>query len=245
MLTRPCCSAVVPRNLMVILSLLRLPILKTEDFIKKQYPFPPNIKPDTMAFLHRVAVSYLLDWVIIVIFIGIAGAFSFLEPIKRDFSLTNKSISFPYRQDTISIPVLFIIAVVVPAAVVAAICVIFVRLSTRSGSAPSRGAIWKRKLWEMHAGLLGLALSLTLSLFLTQTMKNMFGKHRPDFLSRCNPDIVDMNQYIVGGYTSEVLEGTSQLVRWEICRSKDGSGVGHSEFIDGFRSFPSGHCTGL
>jgi hypothetical protein len=54
------------------------------------------------------------------------------------------------------------------------------------------------------------ALSLSLSLLLTQTMKNMFGKHRPDFLARCNPDIAGMNNYIVGGFTSEVLEGTSQ-----------------------------------
>jgi membrane-associated phospholipid phosphatase len=87
------------------------------------------------------------------------------------------------------------------------------------------------------------ALSLSLSLLLTQTMKNMFGKHRPDFLARCNPDIAGMNNYIVGGFTSEVLEGTSQLVNWQICISNNGSGVGTSEFIDGFRSFPSGHCT--
>jgi membrane-associated phospholipid phosphatase len=199
-----------------------------------------------MAFLNRVSVSYILDWIIIVVFLAIAGAFSFLEPFKRDFSVTDQSISFPYRKDTISIPVLFLIAVLAPAAIIAAICLTLIRIPNRPGPEPSRKAVWKRKLWELHASFLGLALSLTLSLTLTQTMKNMFGKHRPDFLARCNPDVQNLDKFLVGGYTSELLEGTSQLVNWHICISQNGLGPGgHSEFIDGFRSFPSGHCTGL
>ncbi|KAH8586300.1 hypothetical protein B0O99DRAFT_644800 [Bisporella sp. PMI_857] len=192
---------------------------------------------------NRTFLSYSLDWLIIVIFLGIAGAFSILEPVKRDFSLTDRSISFPYRKDTISMPLLVVVAVIAPAAIIAASCIVFARLPARPGTTSSRSAMWKRKLWELHAAWLGLALSITISLFITQTLKNMFGKHRPDFLVRCNPDIFGMSKYVVGGYTSEALEGTSQLVRWDICISKNGSGVGKSEFIDGFRSFPSGHCT--
>jgi hypothetical protein len=192
----------------------------------------------------RTWLSYIFDWVIIIIFLGIGGALTYVEPIKRDFSLTDKTLSFPYRKDTISILVLFLVAVVAPAAIIALVCLLFVRLPTESGSTPpSSGSHWRRKLWEWHCGWLGLALSIMLSLVLTQTMKNMFGKHRPDFLARCNPDIANMNDFVVGGFTSELLEGTSQLVKWQICISKDGSGVGTSEFIDGFRSFPSGHCT--
>jgi membrane-associated phospholipid phosphatase len=191
----------------------------------------------------RVWLSYVLDWVIVIVFLGIAGALTFVEPIKRDFSLTDRAISFPYRKDTISIPVLFIVACVAPAAIVALVSLLFVRLPADQGPSTSSGLLWRRKLWELHAGWLGLALSITLSLLLTQTMKNMFGKHRPDFLARCNPDVANMNNYTVGGFTSELLEGTSVLVKWQICISKDGSGVGFSEFIDGFRSFPSGHCT--
>lgn len=200
---------------------------------------------EAMVLLDRTSFSYILDWLIIVLFLGVAGAFSFLEPIKRDFSLTNEAISFPYRKDTISIPVLFAVAVAAPAIVIAAVCAVLVRERPRPGPVPSGGSIWKRKLWELHAAWLGLALSLALSLFVTQTMKNMFGKPRPDFLARCRPNIAAIGDYLVGGYTSEALEGTSQLVSWEICASKDGSGVGRSEFLDGFRSFPSGHCTGV
>lgn len=193
--------------------------------------------------ISRVVLSYVFDWIIIVVFIAVAGAFSLIAPVRSEFSLTDKSISFPYRPDTISIPVLFIVAVLVPAIIIAAVCAALVRLPTRPGPEPSRSSIWKRKLWEAHASWLGLALSLTLSLLLTQTMKNMFGKHRPDFLSRCNPDLSLISTYTVGGFVSEALEGTSQLVSWQICQSKDGGGVGKSEFLDGFRSFPSGHCT--
>ena len=140
-----------------------------------------------MALIDRTAFSYLVDWFIIIIFLGIAGAFSILEPVKRDFSLTDPAISFPYRKDTISIPVLFVVAVIAPAIIIAIVCVALVRIPPRPGVVPSNKAFWKRKLWELHAAWLGLALSLTLSLFLTQTMKNMFGKHRPDFLARCSP----------------------------------------------------------
>jgi len=194
---------------------------------------------------NRLSFSYVFDWVIILVFLAIAGAFSIIEPFKRDFSLTDGHISFPYNPDTISIPVLFIVAVVAPAFLIALICVILVRLPEKADRSNARALLWRRKLWELHAGWLGLALSLTLSLFLTQTMKNMFGKHRPDFLSRCDPDVPQMSKFISGGFTSEFLEGTSVLVTWEICKSKDGGAVSKSEFLDGFRSFPSGHCTGM
>lgn len=201
-------------------------------------------KQSIRSIFSRTLLSYSLDWLVILIFLGIGGAFSILEPVKRDFSLTDKSISFPYRKDTVSIAVLIIVAVVAPAAIIALICIVFVRLPARPGTAtPSRTALWRQKIWELHASLLGLALSITLSFFLTQTLKNMFGKHRPDFLERCNPDISGMSQYVVGGYTSEVLEGTSQLVRWDICLSRNGSSAVKKELMDGFRSFPSGHCT--
>lgn len=107
----------------------------------------------------------------------------------------------------------------------------------------SKQLLWRRKLWELFTGLLGLAFATVLSFFLTQSMKNLFGKPRPDFLERCNPDVNSLPQYTVGGFSSELLEGTSVHVSWGICNSKDGGGVGISEFNDEFRSFPSGHCT--
>jgi membrane-associated phospholipid phosphatase len=138
--------------------------------------------------------------------------------------------------------VLFLVAVVAPAAIVFAVCIVFARYPSR-GAAITKSYGLRRKLWELHAGWLGLALSVVISFFLTQTLKNMFGKPRPDLLARCNPDFTRYPVYVVGGYTNETLEGTSVLVSWNVCQSKSGSGVGKAELQDGFRSFPSGHST--
>ncbi|OBT89439.1 hypothetical protein VE02_02021 [Pseudogymnoascus sp. 03VT05] len=43
-------------------------------------------------------------------------------------------------------------------------------------------------------------------------------------------------QFIAGGYGRDARD-VGTLVNWQICQSKDGSGVGLSEFEDGFRSF--------
>jgi hypothetical protein len=84
---------------------------------------------------------------------------------------------------TISRAVLFIVAVVVLVVIIAAVCAVVARPPIRPGPTSSHSPAWKRKLWELHASWLVLALSITLSLILTQAMKNVFGKHRPDFLS--------------------------------------------------------------
>lgn len=101
-----------------------------------------------------------------------------------------------------------------------------------------RDKLWKRRLWEWHTGWLGLFLSVVLAFFVVQATKNLFGKPRPDFLQRCNPDLANRASFVVGGYAQGV-----QMLSWRVCRSKDGSGVGTAEFEDGFRSFPSGHCS--
>ncbi|KAI4242970.1 MAG: hypothetical protein L6R42_010861 [Xanthoria sp. 1 TBL-2021] len=62
------------------------------------------------------------------------------------------------------------------------------------------GQTLRRKLWEWHTGWLGLGLSLALSFVLTQGMKNLFGKPRPDLLSRCNPDYENQAEYALDSF---------------------------------------------
>jgi membrane-associated phospholipid phosphatase len=96
--------------------------------------------------------------------------------------------------------------------------------------------IWKRKLWELHTGLLGLALSIVAAWFITNGMKNLFGKPRPDLLSRCQPDLDNVAKYVIGGLRTATTAG--QLVSPNICKNPD-----HDVLDDGFRSFPSGHSS--
>ncbi|KAB2580162.1 Phosphatidic acid phosphatase type 2/haloperoxidase [Lasiodiplodia theobromae] len=196
-----------------------------------------------MQYFNRLTFSYVLDCAVLCAFAVIGGIFSIVSPKRRAFSLTDPSISFPYGPDTVSVSTVFLATVVAPAAIVTVVCLAVVPHPSGNGTPTSPSLKWRRKLWELFTSLLGLAFAAILGFFLTQSMKNLFGKPRPDFLDRCNPNITLMQQYDVGGFSSEFLEGTSVHVTWEICQSKNGSGVGLSEFDDGFRSFPSGHCT--
>lgn len=116
------------------------------------------------------------------------------------------------------------------------ICLVFVPGSTVPKGTP-RPMIWRRKLWELHVGLLGLGLSVAATWFITNGMKNMFGKPRPDLLARCQPDVENMDRYIIGG--NYIREGRAfALVSADICTNTDAHMLD-----DGFRSFPSAHSS--
>src|ERR1700712_5541577 len=87
---------------------------------------------------------------------------------------------------------------------------------------------------------MGLALSLALAFFFTQGMKNLFGKPRPDMLSRCIPDMSpeSIRTHTVGGGYGSIFNPEWVLVSAAICTNTDTALVD-----DGFRSFPSGHAS--
>lgn len=72
---------------------------------------------------------------------------------------------------------------------------------------------------------------------ITQGMKLLFGKPRPDLLSRCQPDLNRISEFTV----NPVAEGYSNywvLVTSGICTNTD-----QDILQDGFKSFPSGHAS--
>lgn len=86
---------------------------------------------------------------------------------------------------------------------------------------------------------MGLGLSLALAFMFTQGMKNLFGRPRPNLLSRCDPDLSEaaiaanaVGTYARGFAAEWVLVGAG------ICRETDSD-----KLDDGFRSFPSGHSS--
>jgi membrane-associated phospholipid phosphatase len=101
----------------------------------------------------------------------------------------------------------------------------------------AKSAIWRRALWELHVTILGLAATGAVTMFMTESLKVMFGKPRPDCLARCQPDVARLVEFVVGGFADRISGG--QLVSKAICTATD-----HELVNDGFKSFPSGHASG-
>jgi membrane-associated phospholipid phosphatase len=181
-------------------------------------------------------LSYFFDWIIIIAAAVVGAIFSNLTPNKRPFSVVNPEISFPYvDKEKISTATLIICSLAAPAVVIFLVALVLVPGPTVPKSTP-KSLIWRRKLWEWHTGWLGLGLSLAAAFLITNGMKNLFGKPRPDLLSRCNPDLANISKYAVGGYSN--TEDGILLVTAAICQNTN-----KSILNDGFRSFPSGHSS--
>ena len=164
----------------------------------------------------------------------VGGLFSKISPNHRPFSLTDPNIAFPYVvHEKVSTSTLVLVSLFAPAIIIVIICLLFVPGPTVAKDTP-RSLLWRRKLWEWNTGWMGLALALASAFLLTDGMKNLFGKPRPDLLSRCDPDVGNIQNYAIGaGMPQEIL-----LVSWQICRQID-----LSVLNDGFASFPSGHSS--
>ncbi|KAG0011759.1 hypothetical protein BGZ80_000444 [Entomortierella chlamydospora] len=120
---------------------------------------------------------------------------------------------FPYAEkETITTWALALIAVVFPVVVIAVI-----------------GLGVRRSPYDFHNGILGLLVSVLLTTIFTQVIKVTVGKHRPDFLSRCQPML-----------NGAPLTQDEPLHLWtiDVCSQTD-----HAILKDGFRSFPSGHAS--
>jgi len=88
---------------------------------------------------------------------------------------------------------------------------------------------------------MGLALAIATAFMITQGMKLLFGKPRPDLLSRCQPDFDRISETTVnqvGGQVGEVFNAAWVLVTSDICTNQD-----DDILQDGFKSFPSGHAS--
>ncbi|KAF2652889.1 PAP2 domain-containing protein [Lophiostoma macrostomum CBS 122681] len=185
----------------------------------------------------RLILSYIFDWIVIALIAGVGGGWNYIKPYHRPFSLVDLSIANPYKvHETIPTWLLIFVGLVIPAGVVFAVCLIFVPGPTASRGTPN-SLIWKRKIWEWNTGWMGLALSLATAFMVTQGMKVLFGKPRPDLLSRCQPDLTSLSEATVGNYGS----GFNQLwilVTSDICQQPD-----DDLLQDGFKSFPSGHAS--
>ena len=138
---------------------------------------------------------------------------------QRAFSLSDQSISYPNPPNTVTIGVLFIIAVMAPAIVMFLLSMLLVPGPTAAPGAP-KTLIWRRKLWEWNTAWMGLGVSLAGTFFVVNGLKDLCsGKTRPDFLARCQPDLENILDHIVGGL-GLVLDEAPVLVSQTICTNR-------------------------
>ena len=76
---------------------------------------------------------------------------------------------------------------------------------------------------KAHVTIFGLVVSILLTSFVTDVVKNAVGRPRPDLLARCKPRADTPKSVLVG---------------FEVCTETD-----HHRLHDGWRSFPSGHSS--
>ncbi|KAK7193720.1 hypothetical protein DPSP01_000277 [Paraphaeosphaeria sporulosa] len=189
----------------------------------------------------RLILSYIFDWIIIIGIAAVGGGWNSIHPFNRPFSPVDLTISFPFEHhETIPTWLLMVIGLVIPALVTFLVCLIFVPGPTAARGTP-QSLIWRRKFWEWNTAWMGLALSLATAFMITQGMKLLFGKPRPDLLSRCRPDMSRISEFAVNPAVDAVTDDLSpywRLVTSAICQNTD-----QDILQDGFKSFPSGHAS--
>jgi len=196
-----------------------------------------SIAHSAMHVSKRLVASYIIDWILILGAFAVGGGLSKVNGNRHAFSLDDPSISYPYRlKDTVSFGVLLIVSIVAPVVIIGAISLIFVPGPTAARDTPP-SLIWRRKFWECHTGWMGLGVALAGTFMVTEGLKDIYGKPRPDLLDRCQPDLAKLAQFVVGGLGQQFGEAPL-LVDSRICRQAD-----NSILRDGFTSFPSGHAS--
>lgn len=152
--------------------------------------------------------SYAPDYVGFAVLLTAYMLLQFLvEPFHRMFTLSNINIQYPHALvERVSVP-----------------WNIFYGGGVTLVTLLLWLAISRANLHKCHVTILGLFISLALSSFITDVIKNAVGRPRPDLISRCKP-----------------ATGTNPniLVTIDICTETD-----HHTLHDGWRSFPSGHSS--
>ncbi|PGH29382.1 hypothetical protein GX50_07862 [[Emmonsia] crescens] len=188
-------------------------------------------------FSKRLIISYVFDWILILMTAAAGRISKLAEPNRNPFSLTDPGISYPFAvHETVSVTVLILVSLVAPAIIIFLGSILFIPGLTAGKHAP-KALVWRRKIWEWNVGWMGLGIAYAGVYASTEALKVMYGKPRPDLLSRCNPNLSDISSHVVGGL-GERLEGAPLLVSYTICQN-----TLETLTRDGFVSFPSGHAS--
>ncbi|KAG0036131.1 hypothetical protein BGZ82_004648 [Podila clonocystis] len=161
--------------------------------------------------------SYFQDWGLVLVVLVAFGFIDQIEPYHRQFSVTDKSIQHPFaKQESVPVWMLAVVAFAVPAVLMSGIAVFY-----------------KRSYTDVHNALLGLMLTQSLVLIVTDSIKIAVGRPRPDFLDRC---LSIYDNEAAGTPIGPLTDPINMLSTSAICTHQD-------LLRDGFKSFPSGHSS--
>ncbi|KAI9815948.1 MAG: hypothetical protein M1827_001940 [Pycnora praestabilis] len=201
-----------------------------------QYRLPQKLPFSKKSLPKKVIISYVLDYVIIIVLALTQTALGAIEPFHQHFSLRNYTLQYPFAvHERVSSVLLYSVAIAFPAIIIALYTLIIdgifshqqVLTQSKSGRRLMNGSHrFKDRLWELNCGILGLLLSNVTALVITTVLKNATGKPRPDLVDRCQPRAGSADPEPFGLSTIELCTQTN-----------------HGTLEDGFRSFPSGHSS--
>lgn len=178
--------------------------------------FPPNDFNRTNFNLNGSKFNLLRHWKLfdLILVAILAGTYQLtysIQPFQRSFSITDLNISHPFTEhETVTNHQLFLYSYWIPLCLILTGALILSRLNL--------------KIYTTWISLLGLNLSMFVTLNVTNILKNFIGNLRPDFLSRCIPK---------PGTPENVL-----VLAKDVCTSDN-----LDRLLDGFRSTPSGHSS--
>ncbi|KAF2132132.1 lipid phosphate phosphatase-like protein 1 [Dothidotthia symphoricarpi CBS 119687] len=205
----------------------------TSNKLPERLPFSKKRLPKKVIF------SYVADYLIIVVLIGIFSIVDKIEPFHQPFSLQNYTLHYPFaKKERVPVPWLCVYVVGIPAIIIAFYTLVIDGLFSHQTPMPASRAGLKRmsgryrfkdRLWELNCGILGLGLAVGAAFTVTGALKNAIGKPRPDVIDRCNMKDHWPADWGVANFT---------LATVAMCNQP-------SNYIlqDGFKSFPSGHSS--
>lgn len=163
------------------------------------------------------ALSYVIDWMVYLILFIIASNWEVFSTTRTtDFSLNDISILHSYKlENETYAPIWFLLVIILFLPLILIIVSCFWFLRNRSKQVV---------LWDIHSAVLGNFGCCTSQLLLVVILKNISGVPRPDFLSRCDPD--------------DLVLDNGELYTTDICTN-----VNIALITSGFKSFPSGHSS--
>lgn len=171
------------------------------------------------AYLSRCDAGMLrwsIDWATALFLVIIYHtALSNVSGFQRQFSLQDVTLQHPFaQQERVPDDKLFLLSGLLPLLAVSLLSVLS-----------------RRPLAQLNRAILGLIFAQAVTGIVTELVKNLVGRPRPDFLDRCQPKTV-----ILPGVP---LAYNSTLVDASICSTPTTSML----LRDGFKSFPSGHSS--